>query len=508
VSGPSILHPGAGAAAGAPADPECLADLRLDHISAALTAGRAEYDLAPLFAAPLSDADAVAYRQEVVTDLRRTPVREAVAGFAGRMRAMRSHTAQAARVHDGHGRRLWELDAASAYCAAVTGLAAGLAAAAPSSRGLQAIAAHLDAHTGSEPFGRLRAGAEALAADVAAARYTVHIQGTRVRVAPFAGQADYGAEVRSVFARFRRPGARERPLQPPGSAGMDRVEEQVLEGVARIHPGVFARLDGYAERLAGAVDPAIVAFDREVQLFVGYLELVERLERAGLELCLPRIAAPGEAIAAAGAFDLALADRVVPHGTVVRNGFRLDPPERILVVTGPNQGGKTTFARMFGQLHHLAALGLPVPAREAVLALPDRIFTHFERPEDVATLRGKLDEELVRMRETFAAATDASIVVMNESFTSTALADALAIGADVIERLAELGAAAVCVTFVDELASLGAATVSMVAGVDPADPAVRTFRIDRRPADGLAHAWAIAEKHGLTYERVRDRIGP
>ena len=488
-------------------EPDFFGDLNLDQVLDSLTADREQYELRPFFYRPLHDASGVRYRHEVFRDLERDDVREPIERFAAEMTRMREHRAQVEKLHHHLQKQSWLLDAVDSYCGAVESLAAELADLDLRARALEGLRRHLTEYSSSTGFRSLAAETRSLREALGSVEYAVHVNGGRVTVEKPEGQPDYSVEVDETFAKFKQGAARSYLVKLSDFPDMNHVEARIVELVARLYPDVFARLADYCERNGDYLDGTIARFDREVQFYLGYLQLIGRLRAAGIPFCYPHVSASSKEIEAVETFDLALANKLVPAGgTIVCNDLHLAEPERVFVVTGPNNGGKTTFARAFGQLHHLASLGLLVPGSRARLFLPDRVFTHFEQEEDIETLRGKFEDELVRVHEILEQASSRSVIVMNESFNATTLDDARQVGGAVLRRMVELGALAVYVTFVDELASLSEATVSMVSQIVPENPAERTFKVIRMPANGLAYAWAIAEKYGLTYDRLMETI--
>ncbi|MDA8253638.1 MAG: DNA mismatch repair protein MutS [Rhodospirillales bacterium] len=490
-----------------PLSPDVARDLNLDQIIAAITAGHEALDLQPLFYAPLRDVDHIAYRHEVMRDLENAAIMARIHAFLALMRRVRATLARSEKLYYPRQKARVFVDAVLLYVDEIGSFARDLAALPLKARGLRGLAAYVSAHAESVAIRRLREESDKVKALLSEVSYAVFIKGDTVSVRAYDGEADYSEQIAATFARFSRDAVKDYRVAFHDDLALNSVEERILDRVARLFPAPFVHLERFATEHQAFIDPVIDRFFREIHFYVLYQEYIAPLRKAGLPFCYPAVSTLHKHAFARDTFDLALATKLIRDKImVVTNTVFLRGRERVFVVSGPNQGGKTTFVRTFGQLHHFAAIGCLVPGRKARLFLPDCIYTHFEREETVVSLRGKLQDDLLRAHDILAAATPASLILMNEIFSSTTLADAVFLASQVMRRIISLDCLAVCVTFMDELATLDPKVVSMTSMVRPEDPATRTLKVIRRPADGRAYAFSIAEKYRLTRVWIDQRL--
>jgi Mismatch repair ATPase (MutS family) len=182
----------------------------------------------------------------------------------------------------------------------------------------------------------------------------------------------------------------------------------------------------------------------ESAFYTGCVNLSDTLKLRGMTTVIPDIVCgdpPSSRVRGMYETGLALANT----GAVVTNDY-IAPEKRLCVVTGANQGGKSTFLRSIGQMQLMAQCGMFVAAAEASLPVYSGIFTHFTKEEDSGLDSGKLDEELLRMDKIVQHLRKGAIVLFNESFAATNEREGSEIARQIVRALVENGISVVFVT--------------------------------------------------------------
>lgn len=496
-------------------------DLNLTPI---LDAVAAAGPLAPYFATPVN-RESIELRHNIFRELdANRAVREVVEGFLVEMTETRRLLAVSAKVRNPIEAMGWHLEAGARYVGAVGHLVTGLIAAQPRSAPLAELTAHLSVHVSERGHAGLKASVGDLRRMLSALRYCVLIDGDHVSVRAYADEPDFSTTTRAVLERLLgddvdgdlgpadggRTGGGRSAGEVDRRADLNAVESQILAGVGRLFGDEFDALARFVESTREIIDPRIGMLATELSFYTCYRQFMARTASGAraITFCLPDIAADASSATWIEAgYDLALV--LAPRESaepLVDNDFRLDPGEWAALVSGPNQAGKTTYARMVGQLHHLGAVGVPIPARRATLRPISTIFTHFERAQNAASDRGRLADELARVAAITDAADRRSMVILNDTFASTSLTDARTLGTAILDRLHANCAVCVYVSALDELADGGAGIVGMASIVDPTDVATPTFRVERTSAHFATHAAAMAAKYRLTYGDLTARL--
>ena len=208
-----------------------------------------------------------------------------------------------------------------------------------------------------------------------------------------------------------------------------------------------------AEVLSQAVDDIQAFFGRlrfELAFYLGCVNLYTKLTELGVPVCFPNPSPPDQQeLWCRGLRDVGLCLTTV--AAVTGNDIDADGAS-LIMITGANEGGKSTFLRSVGTAQTMMQAGMIVAAQNFRADVRDQLFTHFKREEDRTLTRGKLDEELARMRSIADRIRPGSLLLCNESFASTNEREGSHIAADIVRAFTEMGVKIVYVTHLYDLA--------------------------------------------------------
>ena len=239
----------------------------------------------------------------------------------------------------------------------------------------------------------------------------------------------------------------------------------------------------------------------ELGFYVGCLNLHEQISRKGEPFCFPE---PDDAdhlsFSAQGLYDIALSLTV--SQPVVGNNVMADH-KNLVMITGANRGGKSTFLRSVGLAQLMMQAGMFAPANFFRANLCNGIFTHFKREEDVTMKSGKLDEELARINSVVEKVSSNSIVLFNESFASTNEREGSEIARQIVRALLEQGIKVFYVTHLFDLAHSfdHAQFATLFLRAERLPNGTRTFRMTQ--GEPLPTSYG-----GDLYRRIFDEAGP
>lgn len=256
----------------------------------------------------------------------------------------------------------------------------------------------------------------------------------------------------------------------------------------------------------------------EFQYYMNCINFFDKLG-ANLPLCFPEIEDIGNRLCILQeVYNPSLAwtrilENTLEKKPIVLNDLSFEDDGRILLLTGPNMGGKTVITEAVGLCQILFQAGLPIPAAFARISPCDSVFTHFPVREDLSEDLGRLGEECVRLSQILNAATEKSLVLMNESLASTSFMEGMYIAQDVLCYMRHRGMRALYNTHMHELGERaqtlndkmeGSSNIlSLVTGMEEGN---RSYKIMKASPLMKSYALEIAEKHGIRLFQILSRM--
>jgi len=289
----------------------------------------------------------------------------------------------------------------------------------------------------------------------------------------------------------------------------------IIDKLQQIHPEFFHELEAFHAKYENYDMKVFIQMAEDMMFYISFIRFMKKLKKKGFKFTNPDICEELNKTEVHGAYDLTLAVKLAKEGRDYRgitcNDYLFDDENRFFILTGPNQGGKTTFLRSIGIIQVLAQAGCPVPAEFARISLTDHIFTHFTTAETVKDKNGRFADEMKRLGEILHKATSKSMILLNETFAGTRRDAAVEIACRIIFSILNKGCHGGYVTHFYEMyerleGTSGVFSLLAEAVGKKDGSGIRTYKIIRAAPEGTGYALDIARKCGVTFEQLMELV--
>lgn len=489
--------------------PDFFVDLNLDQVVDRIQKCSPDYSVKEFFYAFPAFED-VKYRQEVYRDIRRPSLYNAMLRFSTDMR--RAARMEVPPTFSGEPIQgaCWQLESVYYYCKAIwelrKALETGIEKEEITAQGWKELLGFLEELFKDASFAKMQEEAFRIWEMLTGTKFTLEINGNKVRISPKSQTGTYEDFLKECFEKYEpvQKGTMRSPFN--GDLFLSRFERRMLQAFFTKYPKLEDEITLFAEKYQEYKQTPVLRLEREVQFYLAYYEFQKEWEAQGAVFSTPSMN-ERKAMEALGVYDLALACVNYPaEKQVVSNDFIYTKKEQFFIVNGPNQGGKTTFARSLGQLVYFSKLGLDVNAQKANVYYFEELVTHFSVEESMESGQGKLMEELRRLAPIMNKGCENAFVIINELFTTAAHYDGCIMGAKVLDYFIKRNCHGVYVTHLRALGEDMPGVVHMAATLDDSPQHRRTFKILPSKAESMGYAKDIVERYGLTYETLQERL--
>lgn len=246
----------------------------------------------------------------------------------------------------------------------------------------------------------------------------------------------------------------------------------------------------------------------EFMYYISWAEYVEKMQKRGFTFSKAVPFDNDIQMDAQGIYNMKLLGGNITKDELVTNDLDFSSKDGVYILTGANRGGKTTITQAMGQLFVMAQGGIYIPGEQFKFVPVDNVYTHFPADEDKTLDLGRLGEECQRFKAMYSDCTSKSLLLLNETFSTTSFEEGYFIARDSIRAILKKRVRTIYNTHMHKLAK----DIDILNDESPDFKATslivvskekqRSFKIKKAAPEGLSYANDIAEKYGVTFEML------